>query len=98
MLFCLALLWEGMPCVIVEARMLNLPVLSYETNGIRDIIIPGSNGFIYNQRDYPSLAQGMISLIENPLLYKKLALHSDDLSDFNDSHMIHQHIELYKSL
>ena len=32
--FLLSSLWEGMPCVIVEARMLNLPVLSYETNGI----------------------------------------------------------------
>jgi len=96
--FLLSSLWEGMPCVIVEARMLKLPVLSYETNGIRDVIVPGSNGFIYKQGNYQNLAQGMISLIENPLLYKKLALYHDDLTDFNDTQMIHQHIELYKSI
>ena len=96
--FLLSSLWEGMPCVIVEARLLKLPVLSYETNGIRDVIIPGSNGFIYKQRDYQGLAQGMISLIEKPSLYKALAQYPDDLADFNDLQMIHQHIDLYKSL
>jgi glycosyltransferase involved in cell wall biosynthesis len=96
--FLLTSLWEGMPCVIVEARMLKLPVLCYETNGIRDIIIPGLNGFIYKQRDFESLAQGMCALIEDPVLYKSLALHAEDLSDFNDTQMVNQHIELYKSL
>lgn len=95
--FLLSSLWEGLPCVIVEARLLKLPVLTYAMNGVRDVIFQDYNGFIYKQRDYQSMANGMISLIENPLLYTKLSQYPDQLQDFNDTYMVHQHIELYKS-
>ena len=36
--FVLSSLWEGLPCAIIEARLLKLPVLSYNTGGIHDVI------------------------------------------------------------
>lgn len=96
--FLLTSLWEGMPCAIVEARLLKLPVLAYETNGIRDVIIPDSNGFIYKQSDWNSLAQGMLTLINNPDLFRQTQSFKDELSEFNDTAMIKLHIDLYKSL
>ena len=48
--FVLSSLWEGLPCAIIEARLLKLPVLSYNTGGIHDVIINGENGFLYKQR------------------------------------------------
>lgn len=43
--FVLSSLWEGLPCAIIEARLLKLPVLAYDTGGIHDVILQGENGF-----------------------------------------------------
>lgn len=96
--FVFSSLWEGMPCSLVEARLLKLPVLTYDTGGVRDVIIHGKNGFIFRQLDWHGLANGMLELINNPDLYVQLQSYPDELHDFNDQHMIEQHVELYKSL
>lgn len=96
--FVLSSLWEGLPCAIIEARLARLPVLSYNTGGIHDVIISGENGFLYKQKDWQSLAQGMLSLASNKELHTKLQSHADDLKDFDTSHMIHDHIQLYRKL
>lgn len=96
--FVLSSLWEGLPCAIIEARMLKLPVLSYNTGGIHDVIISGENGFLYSQGNWHDLAQGMLSLTHNPNLYTKLQHYPDDLHDFDTQHMIKEHLELYKDL
>lgn len=96
--FVLSSLWEGLPCAIVEARLLKLPVLSYNTGGIHDVITPGENGFLYKQKDWQSLADGMLKLTRNKALYTKLQSHPDDLHDFDTSHMVNDHIQLYRKL
>lgn len=96
--FTFSSLWEGLPCAIVEARMLKLPVLSYNTGGIHEVIMHGENGFLYQQGDWQSLANGMIELMKNPHLYKKMRAYSDNLTAFNDALMIAQHIQLYQSI
>lgn len=95
--FAFTSLWEGMPCSIVEARLLKLPVLTYETGGVRDVIFHGKNGFVYKQRDWNSLAEGLCKIIEDKDLSHKLQNFHDDLQDFNDKYMIEQYIELYRS-
>jgi glycosyltransferase involved in cell wall biosynthesis len=96
--FVLSSLWEGLPCAIIEARLLKLPVLSYNTGGIHDVIIPGENGFLYAQKDWQSLAHGMLSLTSNKELYTKLQSHPDDLKDFETSNMVQEHLQLYRTL
>ena len=96
--FVLSSLWEGLPCAVVEARMLKLPVLAYNTGGINEVIIPGANGFLYPQKEWQQLAQGMISLIQSPGLHQKLQSYPDNLADFNDHSMIQSHYKLYKIL
>lgn len=93
--FVLSSLWEGLPCAIVEARLLKLPVLSYKTGGIGDVIFSGENGMLYSQGNWKALAQGMLELSTNKELYKKLQTHHDDLHDFNNERMVQQHIKLY---
>lgn len=94
--FVLSSLWEGLPCSIVEARLAKLPVLSYNTGGIHDIIFNGENGFLYKQKQWQDLAQGMLTLAQNDLLYKKLVSYHDDLHSFEQSYMIKQHLQLYR--
>ncbi len=96
--FALTSLWEGLPCSIVEARLLKLPILTYNTGGIHDVIIHGKNGFLYKQGDWQSLANGIIELSLNQNLYKKMQQYADDLNDFNNEIMVQKHIELYSDL
>lgn len=91
-------LWEGLPCAIVEARLFRLPVLSYKTGGIHEVITSGQNGFLYPQKSWKELSSGMLAISANKYLYKKLQEHEDDLSDFNDKNMVNHHIDLYKGL
>jgi len=96
--FVLSSLWEGLPCVVVEARLLKIPVLSYDTGGIHDVIINGKNGFLYQQKDIESLTKGMITIIKDKALFSKLQTFEENLYDFKDSQMVDQHITLYQKL
>ncbi len=94
--FVMTSLWEGLPCAIVEARALKLPIISYDTGGIKDIITNYQNGLIYPQKDWQALSNGMLEISTDKTLCDKLANYQDDLSDFNDKQMIRQHLELYQ--
>lgn len=96
--FVFSSLWEGMPCSLVEARLLKLPVLTYDTDGVSDVIFHEKNGFVYKQLDWQGLASGMLAIINKPDLFLQLQSYPDDLREFNDEQMIAKHIELYKSL
>ena len=96
--FAMSSLWEGLPCALVEARLLKLPVLSYNTGGIGDIITHGQNGLIYPQKAWESLGAGMLELSQNDLLYTKFQANPDDLSQFATTIMLSQHQELYQKL
>jgi glycosyltransferase involved in cell wall biosynthesis len=96
--FVLTSLWEGLPCAVVEARLLKLPVISYKTGGIPEIIFDQVNGLLYEQKNWPELAHGMITLIENQHLYAQLSAYPDNLLPFRNQNMINQHAHLYQEL
>jgi len=96
--FVLSSLWEGLPCAIIEARLLKLPVICYDTGGIKDIIIHKKNGLLYKQQDWNALGQGMLALTYDKNLYTKLQSYVDNLDAFNNTHMIKKHITLYTKL
>lgn len=96
--FILSSLWEGLPCAIVEARLLKLPVLAYDTGGIKDVIIQGKNGFLYKQGDWIGLGNGMLELSKNSDLQNNFQIYNEDLTEFHDANMIKKHFNLYSSL
>lgn len=96
--FTLTSLWEGLPCAIVEARLLKLPILAYDTGGIKDIINNGTNGYLYPQGNWQALAQGMLELSTNPELANALENADDNLDEFKDATMVQKHLALYKTL
>lgn len=96
--FVLSSLWEGLPCAIAEARLLKLPVICYDTGGIKDIIIHEKNGLLYKQKDWHALAYGMLDLMHDKKLYTRLKTYTDNLDSFKREHMIDKHIALYKQL
>ncbi len=96
--FVLSSLWEGLPCAVVEARLLRLPVVSYKTGGICEVITNKENGLLYAQGDWQGLSEGMMQLVRERDLYQKYQQYQDDLTDFHTSHMIQEHISLYQRL
>ncbi|MEX0939802.1 MAG: glycosyltransferase [Candidatus Babeliales bacterium] len=91
-------LWEGLPCAVIEARLLKVPVIAYDTGGIHDIIFHGENGLLFKPKNIPAFAQGMLTISLENKLYLKCKNFSDNLSSYDSTTMIQQHIELYKSL
>jgi glycosyltransferase involved in cell wall biosynthesis len=95
--FTLTSLWEGLPCAIIEARLLKLPVLSYCTGGIQDVIAHEHNGLLSKQKDWLTMAQAMLKVSQEPHLHEKLSIYKDDLRDFHTNRMITKHIKLYRA-
>lgn len=95
--FILTSLWEGLPCAIIEARLSKLPVLSYNTGGISEVIFSGKNGYIYPQKSWKLLAQDMITLSHNKSLHSALSNYPDNLQEFTYTHMVQQHNNLYRN-
>lgn len=93
--FTLSSLWEGLPCAVVEARLLKLPVLAYDTGGINEIIHHGKNGFLYPQGNWQELAQGMLTITYDKQLYIVLKNYADQLDTFDNNSMIEKHTQLY---
>lgn len=96
--FVLSSLWEGLPCSIVEARHAQLPVISYDTGGIHDIIIHQKNGLLCPPGQWLTLAHNMQTVLTNQQLYTTLQQYNDHLDEFNIETMIKQHAQLYKNL
>lgn len=96
--FVLSSLWEGICMAIVEARLLKLPILSYNTGGISDVVLNGKNGFLYPQKQWQQLAHGMLALSTNAHLHKKLQSHADNLEEFYVQDMVNRHVQLYHKM
>lgn len=96
--FVLTSLWEGLPCSVIEARCLKLPVISYNTGGIPDIIMHEKNGLLCSQRDWLGLAQNIYTLKKQPAVYNALSNYKDNLDDFTSQAMVEQHVQLYTTL
>ncbi len=96
--FALSSLWEGLPCAVVEARLLKLPVVCYNTTGISDVIFHGYNGLISPTQQWEQLAQDMLVITSDSDLYKKLSTYQDDLTEFSIGTMLKRHNKLYNEL
>lgn len=94
--FVLTSLWEGLPCAIIEARLLKLPIVSYDTGGIHDVIFSGENGVLHQKGNWEQLAQTMSTIASNKKLHSTLSQHKDQLQDFHQRTMVHEHISLYE--
>ena len=95
-LFINASYFEGFPNTIVEAINFNLPVICSDCKGgIREIILNGKGGDLFNVGDYKSLAKKIISFYQNPnKLNKKLKLSRKNIKNFS----IKKNVQKYESI
>lgn len=67
---------EGLSLTILEAQACGLPVIASENTGARDIIIDGSNGFVFPNRDVDSLCNYILQLYKDRDLLNKMSENS----------------------
>lgn len=96
--FALSSLWEGLPCAVIEARLHKLPIICYDTGGIKDVIIHGKNGLLCAQKNWQQLAENMLTIVSNPNAYHSLQTFKEDLRDFELQTMVTSHKKLYMTL
>lgn len=96
--FVLSSLWEGLPCVVVEARLLHIPVVCYDTGGINEIIIHKKNGLLVERNNWKMLGDYMLEVISSQDLYLELQAYQDNLADFYYDTMLAEHDRLYAAV
>lgn len=72
---------EGMPISIIEAEATGRAVIASNTNGCRDTVIEGDNGFLIACRDYNALADKIIWFLENPDEAKRMGQNSRNFAE-----------------
>lgn len=64
---------ESFPTVILEAFSASLPVIATNWRGIPDQVTNGLNGYLTDIHDTNKMADSILTLVANPLLYQQLA-------------------------
>lgn len=62
---------EGTPVALLEAQATGLPAVSTRHTGIMDVVVEGETGFLVDEFDVESMAQGMVQLAQDPTLAAK---------------------------
>ncbi|MDD5628946.1 MAG: glycosyltransferase family 4 protein [Elusimicrobia bacterium] len=70
--FVLTSLWEGLPRALVEAMKSGVAAVCYATDGVKDVVRDGENGFLVAQGDVAALARRVEELLEDEAMRKRL--------------------------
>jgi glycosyltransferase involved in cell wall biosynthesis len=64
---------EGLPTVVVEAQAMGLPVVGSIHAGIPQAVVHGETGFLAAERDWKSLAEYILRLLQHPMLWQSFS-------------------------
>lgn len=64
---------EGTPVSLIEAQACNLPVISTDVGGVRDILKEGETGFVVPPKDVVTFAEKLELLVTNKEIRKKMS-------------------------
>jgi glycosyltransferase involved in cell wall biosynthesis len=72
-IFCLSSINEGTPVSLIEAQAANIPIVSTDVGGVRDVIQDKESGFLVPSGDVDLFAEKLLILIENENIRKKMS-------------------------
>ena len=67
---------EGTPRTVLEAMSMGRPIITTDTQGCRETVVDGKNGYLVPIKDIKALADKMTEFIENPGLIRLMGLES----------------------
>lgn len=90
---------EGMPLVLLEAKLNRLPIISFDiTTGPREIVQDEVDGILVKPYELDNFADAIMRLIEEPELRMKMSCASqDNLEKFSKKTILGQWIELIEA-
>ena len=95
-----ASLREGLARVLPQALIAGRPVVSYDVDGAREVVIPGQTGFLLPPRTIEPLAQSISALVADPQLRVQMGAEGRQrfTAQFDHRHMTEKLRALYESI
>lgn len=92
--------WEGLARVLPQALIAGKPVVSYDVDGAREVVIPGQTGYLLPPRSVNELATALCELAGNPELRERLGQTGRErfVDQFRHETMTRRIREVYASL
>lgn len=99
-LYIMPSLYEGCPNSIIEATVLNLPVISSNCNsGPSEILLNGKGGFIFNKKNHLELASKIELFIKNKKIFmKKMVIAKKNIFRFDEKRILKDYINILKEI
>ncbi len=98
-IFLMTSLKEGMPMALLEAGIAGLPVISTKVGGIPEMIRDQKDGLLIDSNDSATLADALISLLDDSQRAQALAtsFHDRVLNEFSEEKMVTETVQVYTS-
>jgi glycosyltransferase involved in cell wall biosynthesis len=72
-LICLTSLNEGTPVSLIEAQAANIPILTTDVGGVRDVVKENVTGYVVSNNSLPEFAEKLLFLIENDSIRNEMS-------------------------
>ncbi|NLL06470.1 MAG: polysaccharide pyruvyl transferase CsaB [Clostridiaceae bacterium] len=91
---------ESFPYSILEGTLFKKATISSNVGGISDLIDNNINGFLFEPKDYQTLAKHMLSLVNNPKLRQEMGekIHQKASKYFSLENMCKTQLGIYESI
>lgn len=90
--FCLTSLWEGLPCSVVQARMLNIWTICYDVGGISEVLTTNRSGVLIPVGRFNLMAVSILNQIINFKNHKNIGtIYYEKINEFKLSSMLKRH-------
>jgi glycosyltransferase involved in cell wall biosynthesis len=88
---------EGLPKVLLEAAACERAIVATDVPGCREIVRNGDNGLLIPAKDPAALAEGIVTLLQNPELRRRMGMRGRQLvlNEFTVEHVAARVIQVY---
>ena len=93
-------LWEGLARVLPQALIAGKPVVSYDVDGAREVVIPGQTGYLVPRQSVNGLSAALCELVADPALRERLGRNGRErfVEQFRHQTMTRRIREVYETL